>query len=106
MEIFFLECFLGPAVDDVDVEEVGTKKENHAGASPWAAHVYQIACPDRWGGLYEGKKVSERLACWLSTGGAELLRLVGLKVVLPKFAVPLRTLPRPGKEISNRTRRS
>jgi len=21
-----------------------------------AAHVYQIACPDRWGGLWKGKK--------------------------------------------------
>ena len=75
---FFLECFPGPAVDDDDdVEEVGTKGEgNHAGASPWGAHVYQIACPGRWGGLYEGKNVLERPSCWLCTGEAALLRLM------------------------------
>jgi hypothetical protein len=54
------------------------KKENHAGASPWGAHVYQIACPNRWGGLYEGKNVLERLSWWLCTGEAVLLRLVVL----------------------------
>ena len=37
--------------------EEGRKKEIHAGAWPWGAHVYQIAGPDRWGGLLEGKKV-------------------------------------------------
>ena len=41
--MFFV--FPGPAVDDgVEKKE---KNESHAGATPWGAHVYQIAGPDR-----------------------------------------------------------
>lgn len=40
---FFDFVFPGPAVDDVDEKE---KNESHAGATPWGAHVYQIAGPN------------------------------------------------------------
>ena len=42
---FFGFVFPGPAVDDGD-EKKKEKNESHAGATPWGAHVYQIAGPN------------------------------------------------------------
>ena len=54
---FFSVVFLGPAVDDVgEEEEDGKRRKTMVEPRHEAAHVYQIAGPDRWGGLWKERR--------------------------------------------------